>query len=73
MGRREPTAGTAVRVLLRRGPIRNERTEHDRRKMRIHPTHAGHALEAEQFKSLMRRLLATVDEIAAVRWSETGR
>ena len=95
VGRREPTAGTAVRVLLRRGLIRIERTEHDRRKTRIHLTRKGRALEAElvplirkfdalitrdlsrqeveQFKTLMRRLRATVDEMAGVRWSETGR
>jgi DNA-binding MarR family transcriptional regulator len=84
-----------VRVLLRRGLIRIERTDHDRRKTRIHLTRKGRALEAElvplvrkfdalitrdlsrqeveQFKTLMRRLRATVDEIAGVRWSETGR
>jgi len=95
VGRREPTAGTAVRVLLRRGLIRIERPDHDRRKMRIYLTRKGRDLEAElvplvrkfdalitrdlsrqeveQFKSLMRRLRATVDEITGLRWSETGR
>jgi len=73
VGRREPTAGTAVHLLLRRGPIWIERTEHDRRRMPIHPTHTGRAPEVEQFKMLMRRLRVTVDEIAGVRWNETGR
>jgi DNA-binding MarR family transcriptional regulator len=95
VGRREATAGTAVRVLQRRGLIRIERPDHDRRKMRIHLTRKGRDLEAElvplvhkfdglvtrdlsrqeveQFKSLMRRLRATVDEIAGIRWSETDR
>ena len=95
VGRREPTAGTAVRVLLRRGLIRIERPDHDRRKTRIYLTRKGRDLEAElvplvrkfdalitrdlsrqeveQFKSLMRRLRATVDDIAGLRWSETGR
>ena len=95
VGRREPTAGTAVRVLLRRGLIRIERPDHDRRKTRIYLTRKGRDLEAElvplvrkfdalitrdlsrqeveQFKSLMRRLRTTVDEIAGLRWSETGR
>jgi DNA-binding MarR family transcriptional regulator len=29
--------------------------------------------EVEQFKALMRRLRATVDEVAGIRWSEAGR
>jgi DNA-binding MarR family transcriptional regulator len=95
VGRREPTTGTAVRVLLRRGLIRIERPAHDRRKTRIYLTRKGRDLETElvplvhkfdalitrdlsreeveQFKSLMRRLRATVDEVAGIRWSETGR
>jgi BRCT domain type II-containing protein len=36
-------------------------------------THIRRAIDAEGFKPLMRRLSAAVDEIAAVRWSETGR
>lgn len=95
VGRREPTAGTAVRLLARSGLIRIDRTDQDRRKTRIYLTRKGRALEGElvplvrkfdrlvtrdlsgaevkQFKSLMRRLRATVDEIAEIPWSETGR
>ena len=95
VGRREPTAGTAVRSLARRGLIRIERPDHDRRTTRIRLTRKGRALEAElvplvrkfdrlitrelspaeveQFKSLMKRLRATVDEIVGIRWTEPGR
>ena len=44
VGRREPTAGTAVRVLLRRGLIRIERQDHDRRKTRVYLTRKGRDL-----------------------------
>jgi DNA-binding MarR family transcriptional regulator len=92
VGRREPTAGTAVRLLERAGLIKLEREADDRRKTRVHVTRKGRALEAElvplvrkfdalitrdltrdeveQFKSLMERLRATVDEIEDLSWAE---
>jgi DNA-binding MarR family transcriptional regulator len=92
VGRSEPTVGTAVRGLSRRGLIRVVRAKHDRRATRVHLTAKGRALKANllplvskfdnlvtrelsaaevaQFKSLMQRLRATVDEIAGLRWSD---
>ena len=47
VGRREPTTGSAVRLLLRRGLIRIERADHDRRKTRIFLTRKGRSLESQ--------------------------
>jgi DNA-binding MarR family transcriptional regulator len=62
VGRREPTAGSAVRLLERSGLIRLERQEHDRRKTRVHLTRKGRALK-EELLPLVRRFdaLATSD------------
>jgi DNA-binding MarR family transcriptional regulator len=72
VGRREPTAGTAVRALLRRGLIRIERSQHDRRKTRIFLSGKGRALES-QLVPLVRRFDALATEGLSPREVEQFR
>jgi DNA-binding MarR family transcriptional regulator len=92
VGRKGPTTGTALKLLIRNGLVRCEQSNHDRRKNRVYLTKKGRALEAkllpligqfdglatralsaeeaEAFYALMRRLKASIDELAGVRWTE---
>ena len=72
VGRKEPTAGSALKLLRRGGYVRLERSREDRRKIRVHLTERGRALEAEMIP-LVRKFDAlgtaalTKEEVAALR------
>jgi DNA-binding MarR family transcriptional regulator len=94
VGRKEPTVASALKLLQRGGFVRLERSREDRRKIRVHLTERGRALEARlmplvhrfdalgaealtpeevaRFRELMRRIKATLDGLAGVRWADAA-
>ena len=62
VGRRGPTTGAAIKLLVRSEFVRIEKSRHDRRKSKVHLTERGRAMEAELAPLVTDfELLATAD------------